>query len=98
MRPDHTLFHFTVIYAFIPDTLSWLHVADLPETIRSPIIPTSDVLVVVDEWSDVVYKASVQGIYTHVFIAFLHRVSRSVNFSVTFVHCVVLQSSTSSVA
>ena len=60
----HALLHFTgsgVVYAFIPDTLFWLHVGDLPEPMESAVVLPSDELVMVDEESDTTYKASLQG-------------------------------------
>ena len=55
------------IYAFIPNTLSWLHVADLPEPMLSAsslALPSGDLVVVrndVSQFSLSVSKASLKG-------------------------------------
>ena len=100
MRP-HALLHFTDsgstdIYAFIPDTLSWLHVGDLPEPMRSAIVLPSDELLVVDGKTGIVYKATpLQG--KLMLMTFIYCAS-SVNMSGTCAHCVVHQSSSNSAA
>ena len=55
------------IHAFIPDTLSWLHVADLPEPMHSAsslVLPSGDLVVVQNgKWQPSIsmFKASLKG-------------------------------------
>ena len=55
------------IHAFIPDTLSWLHVADLPEPMQSAfslVLPSGDLVTVkneVSQQSKSIFKASLKG-------------------------------------
>ena len=56
------------IHAFIPDTLSWLHVADLPEPMQSAsslVLPSGDLVVVQEKSSESMsmFKTSLKGIY-----------------------------------
>ena len=61
----------TAVYAFIPDTQSWQHVADLPKPLHSTCsaVLSSNELVLVggtsgDKISSSVYKASLKGTYS----------------------------------
>ena len=56
------------IHAFIPDTQSWLHVADLPEPMHSAsslVLPSGDLVVIKEKMfaSISTFKASLKGIY-----------------------------------
>lgn len=83
----HALCHFigsTSMFAFIPDTLSWLHVADLPEFGSAFVLPF-DELLVVNEDSD-----SVQSITTR-YMCITMLVLCNVNVSDICAHCIVHQ-------
>ena len=66
----------TSVYAFVPDTLPWLFVADLPVPMESAIALPSDELMVVDRKTGIVYKASLLGtLYIHLYYrGFMYRI------------------------